>query len=135
MSLHNVTLRLGTTSQDAAIAIDGQDITRAVRAITLNARVGNLNIVTLEMFAMRMETIDLPADIVIQPVKVEALRPIDLSKAVALLVDQGYTLVRLHPSQRGGVFDAADDEDRASLIARLEELKRDKIVPDPGTGR
>jgi hypothetical protein len=54
-----VTVRLGHTSIDARIAVDGVDITRAVTGLTLTAEAGGLTRVTLQLLA----EVDLDAEV------------------------------------------------------------------------
>lgn len=125
--MHELTIHLGKTGTDAKIAIDGQDITRACRALSLESRARGLTMATLEMFASKIETLDLPADITILPVKIieQPRPPISVSEALALLGDEGYSCVRLAPGQRPCVIDAVDEDDQQRLTARLEGIKRE----------
>lgn len=126
MAQHQLTVKLGETSQQAHIEIDGMDVTHYTRAVSIHSAVGCLTEATLRVFASDVEAMNIPADITIQPVATEAAKPFSSpSEAAAVLIEHGYTVVRLGPGQRVGIIDATDPEDNAVLISKLQEMKRE----------
>ena len=85
MSTHGLMIHLGKTFDDATIVIDGQDVMHAVQAIEIRAEGGALMTAKLAMFASKIEALNLPADITIQPIEL-----VTDARCIEQLVDAGY---------------------------------------------
>ncbi|MEN6605932.1 MAG: hypothetical protein ABFD60_01715 [Bryobacteraceae bacterium] len=115
MATHKLTVHLGLAGNDpdTKIQLDGVDITPRLRALEFRAGVGELSRATLVMLPNEIEAADLPADVVVQPIKVETeivheVRMLTISECRAKLVDAGYVIT--------GPYDVADPMSMLSCL-------------------